>query len=388
MLDDGDGATPHNSSMKSAKERKSSRGYPLYIYFVVALLGVFILVAVILIVMIAIKADDPPNSQELPFRCDFFGPAGQDGQLGDPKEAFVKPRSGIFQARQDPPGQKPKPDWLEDTCGKRDKEPWPQNHENPSGRIFHGERARLGEYPWFVSLIIRNRTTTSYCGAVLINSRWVLTAAHCLAGWGPQISVQLIFGENSRSTLGPTVMADMCVYHHSFTGGSPNANARDLFLLRIPKRHAITKPIIDLNENGRERLIVINNICLTEEDITRQKDVRLDIVGTGETDNQAHRDELMKGRLIYNYNRWCVILRIPMPQTLCVVRPRGEPRSGVGDSGGPLMRTIGVQTFLVGIMSYEQGFYTFATDVRDIFENIGYNPTWEWITNVCDENTD
>ena len=61
----------------------------------------------------------------------------------------------------------------------------------PDPRIVGGEPADFGEYPFMVALLFEpiagNDFQKQYCGASLIDSRWVLTAAHCvdfLAGSG------------------------------------------------------------------------------------------------------------------------------------------------------------------------------------------------------------
>jgi secreted trypsin-like serine protease len=45
-----------------------------------------------------------------------------------------------------------------------------------ANRITGGSPADRGQFPWQVALIIDN---IYFCGASLISSTWVLTAAHC-----------------------------------------------------------------------------------------------------------------------------------------------------------------------------------------------------------------
>merc|ERR1719369_1267006 len=51
------------------------------------------------------------------------------------------------------------------------------NRSNGGNRIFRGNTTNKNEYPWMARLMFNN---TFICGGSLINSKWVLTAAHCV----------------------------------------------------------------------------------------------------------------------------------------------------------------------------------------------------------------
>ncbi|XP_067092741.1 neurotrypsin isoform X1 [Osmerus mordax] len=66
------------------------------------------------------------------------------------------------------------------TCGLR------PNTQRRRRRIIGGDKSLRGDWPWQVSLWLKSQSKGNHplCGATLINSCWVLTAAHCFKRFG------------------------------------------------------------------------------------------------------------------------------------------------------------------------------------------------------------
>lgn len=67
------------------------------------------------------------------------------------------------------------------------------------GRIVGGSQASSGQFPHQASL--QSSANAHFCGGSIINSRWVLSAAHCTIGRSAA-STRIRVGTNSRTSGG------------------------------------------------------------------------------------------------------------------------------------------------------------------------------------------
>ena len=54
-----------------------------------------------------------------------------------------------------------------------------------TSRIVGGVETEVSEYPWQAGLVDKG-SSSIWCGGSLLNSKWVLTAAHCTKGEKPK----------------------------------------------------------------------------------------------------------------------------------------------------------------------------------------------------------
>ena len=71
-------------------------------------------------------------------------------------------------------------------------------------RIVGGQFTEVNEYPWQAGLVSKGGSTV-WCGGSLVNSKWVLTAAHCIDGRPPS-SLQVSFPECLNSEFFRTIL--------------------------------------------------------------------------------------------------------------------------------------------------------------------------------------
>ncbi|XP_043273178.1 CLIP domain-containing serine protease 2-like [Venturia canescens] len=232
-----------------------------------------------------------------------------------------------------------------------------------SQRIVGGEVTDLTEFPWMVLLEYdKPNGKTTACGGVLITSRYVLTAAHCIKGAGLPKSWSLNAvrlgeydtstdrdcvpdGDGSEVCAEPTVTVRIAeaIVHESYR---PNARDQqnDVALLRLAENVQFTS--------------YIQPICLPAGSDLAQK---LWVAGWGKTETKSESSVKLKlgispadpSACAERYRNAGVNLG---RSQLCAGGQRGKD-SCRGDSGGPLMsfdRTPGGSRkwTVVGIVSF------------------------------------
>jgi len=235
-----------------------------------------------------------------------------------------------------------------------------------SDKIYGGEVTKIDEYPWLARLEYSkpNNQKGFHCGGVLINERYVLTAAHCIlkvpATYKP-ISVRL--GEWDTTTsrdcddslINEIVCSDPAIditieekiVHESYDANSKNQH-NDIALLRL------SRPV--------KYSHFIKPICLPIDSALKSIDLggmTMDVAGWGKTETASSSKRKLKVAIDGYSNADCQ--RIYSTSNIQIIDSQicagGDPGrdSCNGDSGGPLMRLDNgaiPHYFLAGIVSY------------------------------------
>lgn len=233
----------------------------------------------------------------------------------------------------------------------------PQCGQDLSDRIVGGQPTELDEYPWTALIHYRKPDGRFgfHCGGSLLNSRYVVTAAHCIKaiprGW-EVVGVRL--GEHNLATE-QDCEDDLCndpidlqvetiTVHENYDPAS-KTQYNDIALIRFTRDVSFSE--------------FIKPICLPldgELRNTLSAGTRAVAAGWGRTETAGASNIKLKVDLdIFDWNRCSTIYRrsgIALQDTqMCAGGTRGKDTCS-GDSGGPLMKHIQNSVFLYGIVSF------------------------------------
>jgi len=210
------------------------------------------------------------------------------------------------------------------------------------GRVVGGQEARPNEFPFIVTL--ETGSGFVFCGGSILNSRWIITAAHCVV-FNPPSAVFVRVGQHDiRSNAGTTRYAieDILINGWIF---NPD---QDIALLRT------TQPI-QFNNN-------VQPVCPPPEPVGSYVGESSYTIGWGNLQNGGPAAQTLQYIIMpIVTNQYCAQqttgfgLRAPTSKEICA----GEtpnPTNGVGpcngDSGGPLALNRNGRYHLVGIVSW------------------------------------
>lgn len=219
--------------------------------------------------------------------------------------------------------------------------------------IIGGVPANPQEFPFLVNIwweSPQDNFNGHLCGGSLIDSRWVLTAAHCVlvdvtdksAGTVPAHELRLFIGSDRISGQGgQTLQVRSVQVHPQFAWPK-----YDLALVELAEA-PVNTPVVRWNESP---LVVSEGSALVAT-----------VAGWGLTDAAGTRegDPLQKTTVTLIANSLCA--QDPFPQkrkwslgseTLCTSSHQDTRGSCPGDSGGPLVQVINGEVTLIGVVSW------------------------------------
>lgn len=222
-------------------------------------------------------------------------------------------------------------------------------------RIINGHDAKPGAWPWIAS--IQWNGFSHFCGATVLNRRWVLTAAHC---------TKALKEHNLHNFI-------VVVGAHDFFVKEPSTQHRHIKRIIVhplwdpPKVHQGDMALLELEHpiNLNKR---VNVPCMPEEGVYPEIGKECVLAGWGSIVHPGNPTNLLQQtELPVVEGKNCVA----NPLTVCVGKGKGTgpdgkqwPNACRGDSGGPLVcqrkdgRWVfeGVASFVVTYCKYYTGY--------------------------------
>ncbi|XP_058820292.1 CLIP domain-containing serine protease B15-like isoform X1 [Topomyia yanbarensis] len=251
-----------------------------------------------------------------------------------------------------------------------------------ANRITGGEVTELGEHPWVALLIydLGGNRFVPKCGGSLLNSRYVLTAAHCIMDVPQKWKLHRVrFSEwNTISKENCTTVNDEEICRQDFEVDKIIVHP-DYDLKVRNKLHDIT--ILKLAEEVIFDKYV-RPICLPLDPTVRQLPIDQNdftVSGWGQTETAYRSAVQLHVDLLGRSNEICdeafAIANIKLAEThICVGGEKGKD-SCKGDSGGPLMRLVDGVWYQFGVVSFGSRFCG-SENFPGIYTNVARYVDW------------
>ncbi|TSK22608.1 Neurotrypsin [Bagarius yarrelli] len=233
------------------------------------------------------------------------------------------------------------------SCGLR------PNTQRRRRRIVGGDKSLRGDWPWQVSLWLKSQSKRNHplCGATLINSCWIITAAHCFKRFGSNPSRYVLklgdYHTEERDDFERTLSPERIIIHKKYLS---QGWEYDIALVRLK---GTAENCVSFNPHTNAACLPANG------DKTTKRPAACVITGWGVTDSEYSRTLLQAWLPLLP--SWKCKKRYGSRFTgrmLCAGSLSNHRRvdSCQGDSGGPLVcQGEGGRWTLTGVISWGHG---------------------------------
>lgn len=214
-------------------------------------------------------------------------------------------------------------------------------------KIVGGAEVSIVEYPWQVSLRNHKYGGIHYCGGSLLNTRFVVTAAHCVRDQEAE-DISVVLGSTRSHTMNRNarkINVKRLLPHQNY---NPTNLNDDIALIELEE---------EVNEATKLEFPFIRGICLPtpNEEFTGSSTV----TGWGRVSEGGSSSETLRAvdvdLMTDNACRTYYGRRKIYDSMVCAGFKEGGKDACQGDSGGPLVKAIGNRYVLVGVVSWGHG---------------------------------
>ncbi|XP_048514024.1 chymotrypsin-like elastase family member 2A isoform X1 [Athalia rosae] len=251
-----------------------------------------------------------------------------------------------------------------------------------TGRIFNGKPSQRGAWPWQVSLQLLHPKMGfigHWCGGVLVDPVWVLTAAHCIHNELFNLPVGALWtavvGEwelDSGLRGSARLPVERVIQHERF-----NNYVHDIALLKLGRPAPLSS--------------MVRTICLPDAEVEPKKAASCVASGWGRSGpSPSLSTALLEASVPLLDVEECEVAygqSVPIRSGhLCAGHTDGSTGSCVGDSGGPLQcRRENGEWELAGVTSFGSG--CARPGYPDVYTRVRHYLTWIRDTMKADANS-
>ncbi|XP_013924331.1 PREDICTED: tissue-type plasminogen activator [Thamnophis sirtalis] len=231
------------------------------------------------------------------------------------------------------------------TCGLR-------KHRVALIPIKGGAYSYIESHPWQAAIFMKNRGREGFqCGGILINSCWILSAAHCFSKSTVLQSLKVVLGRTARvkpSITEQIFQVERYIMHEKYNAATYD---NDIALLKLKHRFG----------NCAAETDSVRPVCLPKAGLKLPDWTECEVSGYGkhESSSPFFSEFLKEGHVRLYPDSLCTSARLAnktvTENMLCAGDTRQFNDACQGDSGGPLVCLNDGRMKLIGIISWGIG---------------------------------